>query len=130
LDGLDVESVSEILSKKFGPLLGSEPRPPKPGWEHAYRFTPEGTVELLRTPPSAPMTIGVFLYAHDPQPVSSEEILSSTGVKAGDYVSQTGYKKFFDRTPDGKLILTHPGRLWVESEVASKLKPSHKTGLK
>ncbi len=121
LDELDVESVSEILSKRFGSILVREPRQPKPGWEHAYGFTPEGKVELLKTPPSAPMTIGLLLYAYDPEPTSSDLILSSTGVKAVSYVSQTDYKKFFDKTSDGKFVLTHPGREWVETEVFSKL---------
>ncbi len=121
IDSLDIDVVSDLLDKKFGSILAKEPREAKPGWEQAYRFTPEGKVELLKTPPSAPMTIGLVLYAYDPEPTSSDLILSSTGVKAVSYISQTDYKKYFDKTADGKMILTQPGRLWVETEVRAKL---------
>jgi hypothetical protein len=120
IESLDVKNLSAILSEKFEPITRKEPRQAKTGLEGVYRFTPEGKVELLKTPPSAPMTIGLLLYAYDPEPVSSEEMLSR-GIKAGDYVSQTGYKKYFDRTPDNRLVLTHPGRLWIETEVIGKL---------
>ena len=95
-------------------------RQPKPGLESVYRFTPDGKVELLKTPSSTPMTIGLLLYAYDPDAVASEEMLSR-GIKAGDYVSQTAYKKYFDRTPDDELVLSQTGRTWVETEVVPKL---------
>jgi hypothetical protein len=131
LDALDLNAVSKTVEEKLKSVIVREPRQAKPNWHEVYRFTPQGDVELLRTPPSAPMTIGLLLYASDPDPVSSEIIFSSTGIRAGDYVSQTAYKKYFDRTPDDKLVLTHPGRLWVETEVASKVKtatPETKSG--
>ena len=121
IESFDINAVSETLAKKFGSILTREPREAKPGWEEAYRFTPEGKVELLKTPPSAPMTIGLLLYAYDPESTSSDIILSSTGVKAVTYVSHTDYKKYFDKTTDGKLVLTPPGRMWVETEIKAKL---------
>jgi len=127
IEALDVNAVSDIVSKKFESVIVKEPRQPKPGLECVYRFTPEGKVELLRTPPSAPMTIGLLLYAYDPEPVSSDEIFSSTGITAGNFVSQTSYKKYFDRTTDARLVLTHLGRLWVETEVVTKLPPKTAT---
>jgi hypothetical protein len=117
---LDLDAVSDIISKKFGSILMKEPRQPKPGLESLYRFTPEGKVELLKTPSSAPLTIGLLLYASDPEPMSSEEILAR-GITVGDYVSQTAYKKYFDKTTDGRHVLTHPGRIWIEKEVISKM---------
>jgi len=122
---LDVNAISDLVSKKFESVIVKEPRQAKPGLEHLYRFTPEGKVELLRTPSSAPMTIGLLLYAYDPEPVSSDEIFSSTGIIAGNFVSQITYKKYFDRTTDDRLVLTHPGRLWVETEVVTKLTPKN-----
>ena len=68
------------------------------------------------------MTIGLLLYAYDPEPLSSEEMLSR-GIKAGDYVSQTAYKKYFDKTPGDKHVLTQQGRQWVETEIVPKLVP-------
>ena len=117
---LDLDTVSDILSKKFESIVMKEPRQPKPGRESLYRFTPEGKVELLRTPSSAPMTIGLLLYASDPEPMSSDEMLFR-GIKAGNYVSQTDYKKYFDKTPDNRHVLTHAGRQWVETEIIPKL---------
>jgi len=121
IEEFDINVASDVVAKKFESILTREPREAKPGWEQAYRFTPEGKVELLKTPPSAPMTIGLLLYAYDPEPTSSELILSSTGVKAVSYVSQTDYKKYFDKTTDGKLVLSQPGRIWVETEIRAKL---------
>jgi hypothetical protein len=121
LESLDVNAIAAEVSTKFGGLILKEPRLPKPGMEGIYRFTPEGKVELLRTAPSAPMAMGLLLYTYDPEPVSSEDILSSAGVKAADYVHQAAYKKYFDKTSDDKHVLTHPGRQWVESDIIPKL---------
>lgn len=123
IDSLDVDKVSEAVKQKFGAAILKEPRPPKPGMENVYRFTPEGKVELLKTAPSAPMAMGLLLYAYDPEPVSSDEILSAAGVKAADYVYQAAYKKYFDKTIDGRFVLIHPGRQWVETEIIPKLMP-------
>ena len=122
---LELDAISDIVSKRFGAILLREPRQPKPGLESLYRFTPDGKVELLKTPSSAPLTIGLLLYASDPEPMSSEEILSR-GIKVGNYVSQTKYKQYFDKTTDGKHVLTHPGRIWIEEEVVAKMIPKAK----
>jgi hypothetical protein len=63
----------------------------------------------------------LLLYAYDPEPVTSGVIFSSTGIASGNFVSQTAYKKYFDRTKDDLLLLTHLGRIWVETEVVPKL---------
>jgi hypothetical protein len=122
IESLNLDAVSNIVLKKFGSIIVKEPRKPKPGLEGLYRFTPEGKVELLKTASSAPMTIGLLLYASDPEPMSSEELLFR-GIKAGNYVSQTDYRKYFDKTPDDRHVLTQPGRQWVESEIIPKLIP-------
>jgi len=122
IESLNLDTVSNIVLKKFGSIIVKEPRKPKPGLEGLYRFTPDGKVELLKTPSSAPMTIGLLLYASDPEPMSSEEFLFR-GITAGNYVSQTDYKKYFDKTPDDRHVLTQAGRQWVESEIISKLVP-------
>lgn len=122
IESLNLDTVSNIVLKKFGSIIVKEPRKPKPGLEGLYRFTPEGKVELLKTPSSVSMTIGFLLYAYDPEPVSSEEILSR-GIKVGSFVSQTAYKKYFDKTADDRNVLTHLGRIWVETEIIPKLIP-------
>jgi hypothetical protein len=124
-ESLDLNAVADIVSEKFGAILSREPRQPKPGAETLYRFTPEGKVELLKTPPSAPLTLGLLLYASDPEPMSSEEILAR-GITVGNYVSQISYKQYFDKTTDGKHVLTHPGRIWIEEEVIAKMTGNEK----
>jgi len=121
IDSLDVDAVSDIVSKKFEAIIRKEPRQAKPGLEGVYRFTSEGKIELFRSLQSAPMMIGLLLYAYDPEPVTSDVIFSSTGIVAYNFVSQTAYKKYFDRTKDKRLLLTHLGRIWVETEVVPKL---------
>jgi hypothetical protein len=122
LESLDAEAVSNIISEKFGSIVAKEPRLPKPGLESLYRFTPDGKVELLKTPSSAPMTIGVLLYASDPESMSFEEFLFR-GITAGNYAWQTNYKKYFFKTPDSKLVLTQQGRQWVETDIIPQLVP-------
>ncbi len=121
---LEIDAVGRAIVDKLGDMIVSEPREPKLGAEFAYKFTPQGKVELNRVPSSAPTAIGLLLYAYDPEPVDSEEVFRATGVKSANYVTQIGYKKYFDKTPDGKLILTHPGRIWVQDEVLPGLKKS------
>jgi hypothetical protein len=120
LESLDIETASDAISGKFKGIIKRELRQPKPGLESLYRFTPDGKVELLKTPSSTPMTIGLLLYAYDPDAVTSEEMLTR-GIKPGDYVSQTLYKKYFDKTPNDKHVLSQTGRIWVENEVVPKL---------
>jgi hypothetical protein len=121
LDALDVGNVENVVINKFGGFLSREPRQPKPGLEEIYRFTPAGQVELLKSPPSEPTTLGLLLYAYEPESVTSEEIFSISGIRAGEYIAQTAYKKYFDRTSQDRLVLTHAGRLWVETEIIAKL---------
>jgi hypothetical protein len=121
IESLDVTAVSDAVSKKFESIIVKEPRQAKPGLESLYRFTPEGRVELLKTPSSGPMTIGLLLYASDPEPMSSDEMLSR-GIKVGNYVSQTEYRKYFDKAPDNRHVLTQSGRQWVETEIIPKLR--------
>lgn len=122
LANLDLAALEKSAAEKLGAFIVTQPRQPKQSAEFAYKFTPEGKVELNRVPSSAPTTIGLLLYAYDPDPVDPEEVFRATGVKPVAYITQTGYKKYFDKTGDGKLLLTHPGRLWVQNEVLPELK--------
>ena len=121
LSSLDIEGLRSTVNEKLGNLVILEPRKAKPGAEFAYRFTSQGKVELIKIPNSAPMSIGLVLYAYDPEPVLPDEVFRASGAKPVSYISQIDYRKYFDKTPDGRLLLTHPGRLWVQNEVLTKL---------
>ncbi len=121
INSLDTDAVTSIVNDKLGNLIVLEPRKAKPGAEFAYRFTSQGKVELVKIPSSAPMSIGLVLFAYDPEPVSPDEVFRASGSKPVSYVSHIDYKKFFDKTADGKLLLSQPGRLWVQNEVLPKL---------
>jgi hypothetical protein len=125
LGSLDTDALSSTVNDRLGNLIVLEPRKAKPGAEFAYRFTPQGKVELVKVPSSAPMSIGLVLFAYDPEPVSAEEVFRAAGAKPVSYISQIDYRKFFDKTPEGKLLLTHPGRLWVQNEVLPKLRAAN-----
>lgn len=122
VDSLDSNALAGIVNDKLGNVIILEPRKAKPGAEFAYRFTPQGKVELIKVPFSAPMSIGLVLYAYDPEPVSAEEVFHASGAKPVSYISQIDYRKYFDKTPQGELLLTHQGRLWVQNEVLPKLR--------
>ena len=99
INSLDTDALTSIVNDKLGNLIVLEPRKAKPGAEFAYRFTPRGKVELIKIPSSAPMSIGLVLYAYDPESVSAEEVFHASGAKPVSYVSQIDYRKYFDKTP-------------------------------
>lgn len=121
LASLDTNAVVSSVTDKLGNILVTEPRRPKAGAETLYQFTPRGKVELNKIPSSPVYAIGLLLYAYDPEPVHPDEIFRATGARVGTYIANATYKKFFDKTPDGKVLPTHLGRLWVQNEVLSKV---------
>jgi hypothetical protein len=121
ITSLDADALTSIVNDKLGNLIVLEPRKAKPGSEFAYRFTPQGKVELVKVPSALPLTIGLLLYAYDPEPVEAEEIFRATGTRVATYIANLSYKKYFGKAEDGKILLTHAGRVWIQDEVLPKL---------
>src|SRR5215831_15453243 len=92
LNQIDLASIEKSVKEKIGGALVAEPRQAKPGAEFAYKFNPDGKVEVTKYPSAAPAAIGLLLFAYDPEPVEPSEVFEATGVKPVNYVSQTSYK--------------------------------------
>ena len=56
------------------------------------------------------------------EPVEAEEIFRATGARVATYIANLVYKKYFGKMEDGRIQLTHPGRVWIQDEVLPKLR--------
>lgn len=124
IESLDINTVSDILLKKFEALIIKETRQPKPGCEEIYRFTPEGLVEILSSPESKAETVALVLFAYYPEAATVEQIALSSGIKnvASTYLPHKDYKKYWWKTEDGKYALSQEGLEWVTKKIIPKLR--------
>jgi hypothetical protein len=139
LEGLDVNTASEIIQKKFETVTVIEKRKQKLGLEKYYNFTSSNLVELPNVPEtlSKPELIAFVLFAYHPEVASIQNISLSSGIKSvTNYLSQTAYKKIWWKTQDGRYVLSDDGIKLVSSKilpkfmatpVASKEKPLEST---
>jgi hypothetical protein len=90
------------IGSKVRMFLPRPIRDPKPGYESAYRFTPNGQVELLYFPPEGVRCVALALYAFHPDMVSAIELELVTGIPevSGKVLGQTMNKKYFRRNED------------------------------
>jgi hypothetical protein len=125
VETIDIDAVSDILSKKIEPVVVREARQPKRGFEDIYQFTPSGLVEPIILPDSKAEKVAFVMFAYHPEPASTEQVAMSTGIKdvSSDYLTHTNYKKFWTRTTDGKYLLTAEGLDWVIEKIVPKVKP-------
>jgi len=112
-------TVIQQVADKVAPRL---PRSPKPGYETAYRFTPDGSVELLVTPPNRNEAVALVLHAYSPDLVRVEEIERITGIRevSRRVLTLTQNREHFYRLDD-KWGLTFEGRQMVEERIGATL---------
>jgi hypothetical protein len=113
----EVTAQAATIAKHAAPLLPKPPRPAKPGYEHAYRFTPSGSVELLHFPNAKTKLVGLALFAYHPEMVDAETVQRVTGVDnvEGVVLNQTANKKYFRREGDLYGLTPEGIQLAVES---------------
>jgi len=123
IQNINLEDVNKIVTEKFKNVVW-EMRQPKPGFEDIYRFTIDGLVELITIPSTKAETVALVLFAYSPVPASTQQIDLSSGVKgsASLILTHPSYKKYFNRTEDGKYILTQEGLDWVINKIIPKLR--------
>lgn len=122
LDTIDLKKVLAEASEKFGKLQVIVPRRPKPGFEDIYRFTEEGFVELLVSTGGNINSIGLALFAYEPNPATTQQVSRSSGVNdVAVYMRQPTYKKYFTKISD-KYLLSPEGKLWIIEEVIPELR--------
>ena len=122
LNTIDLEKVLSEVSAKFGKWQVAVVRSPKPGFEDIYRFTEEGIAELLVSTGENIDSIGLALFAYDPNSATTQQISRTSGVKdVTVYIGQPKYKKYFTKTSNGYL-LSPEGKSWIVEEVIPELR--------
>ena len=117
LQGLDEEI--NIISDATSKIISSEPRLPKPGYENAYRFLPNGRVELIYFPPIELRLAILALFAYHPESVTVMELENVTGIiDISKILGQTNNKKYFRRSNESYGLTLEGVQL-----VAEKIKP-------
>jgi hypothetical protein len=105
-----------IIAEKSKPLVPKPQRLPKPGYEHAYRFTPDGLVELLIFPKVKTKKVCLALFAYYPDMVDAATIERVTSIQNVQSVvlNQGKNRKYFRR--DGDLIGLTPEGISLAQE--------------
>jgi hypothetical protein len=119
LAGLEeqIRLISEATKQIIPPAL----RIPKVGYENAYRFSPNGSVELMYIPPVSLHLVALAMFAYYPEPVTTAELEKVTGITdiVGKVLGQTMNKKFFRKVDNSLYGLSQDGlKLVIE-----KIKP-------
>jgi len=105
-------------------LLPKQPRAPKPGYEHIYRFTPQGLVELLHFPTVKTKLACLALFAYQPDMVDASTVERVTGIAnvQGIVLSQTKNRKYFRK--DGELCGLTPEGISLVQESVPQVEPA------
>jgi len=113
------KTIQEVADKIAPP----SPRTAKPGYETVYRFSPNGSLELLIMPEKRNEAAALVLYAYHPEPVSSADIELATGIKdvASRVLSLAQNKEHFQKIDD-KYGLTFAGIRMVIERISSTLR--------
>jgi hypothetical protein len=121
---LQVKAIQVVASEVAPP----PPRVPKPGYEMFYRFSPNGSVEILHMPKQRNVAAALVLFAYHPDLVSAAEIERATGIKnvASRVLSLTQNEEDFSKVGD-KYGLTFVGYHMV-TEKLNKLIVSAEQG--
>ena len=95
-----LEGLQEQMSLISQAVEKVTPRPqrlPKPGYENAYRFLPNGKVEILLFPSALVQVAVLALFAYHPDVVTADELEQVTAIDdiVAKVVGQTKNKKYF-----------------------------------
>jgi hypothetical protein len=92
-------------------------RLPKPGYEHVYRFTPDGVVELLHFPKVKTKLVCLAMFAYHPDSVDASTVQRVTGIaNVGSVVlGQSANRKYFQKTDELYALTVEGTKLASES---------------
>lgn len=110
-----IKMISDVTSK----ITPSAPRTPKNGFENAYRFSPNGSAELIYFPAALLHLAVLALFVYYPETVATAELEKVTGIKdiVGKFLGQTKNKKFFRKANDSSYGLSLDGLKLVNEKV-------------
>jgi len=122
LKELNLATFEETIGTYVKSAVRAEPRSVKPALEGICVFRRDGTLEFLRPAGSKIETIGLILYAYDPDPVDVQTIGTLAAEKnPAAYLGQKQYAKLFKKISHGLYGLSHDGKIWAASTVIPKL---------
>lgn len=122
LKALDISAISEAIQEHLSTVVVGPPRLIKPVLAEICAFTPEGGIEFLRFPKEKLETIGIVLYAFDPDPVDAATVKKLAAVENPvSYLGKKEYQRYFEKAGRGLYHLSHNGKLWVTNDVIPKL---------
>jgi len=115
----EVKTIQEVADRIAPPPH----RTTKPGYETAYRFATNGSLELLIMPEKRNEAVALVLYAYHPELVSSADIERITGIKdvASRVLSLAQNKEHFQKI-DNKYGLTFAGVRMAIERIGSMLR--------
>ncbi len=129
LRGLEqqINMVSEMACK----IAPAPPKVAKVGYENAYRFLPDGGVQLLYFPHALVHLVALALYAYDPDTVTAAVLEKVTGIVdvADKVLWQKKNKKYFRKanrtfglTRDGLDLVSKKVKPLIDKATESKQK--------
>ncbi len=123
LKGLEeqIRMISDITTKISPP----PPRTAKIGYENAYRFSVNGSIELFFFPPVSLHLAALALFAYYPDTVTTAELEKVTGITdiVGKVIGQTKNKKFFRKVGNSSYGLSEDGLKLVSEKIRPLMHP-------
>lgn len=116
-----LEQQIPVIAAKTKNWIPLPARSPKPGYEHAYRFLPNGKIELLRPTDSAMQRVALALFAADPETLTPTEIAQITSIAdpGAKTLQQTSNKIYFRK--DGERYgLSPEGMNYISKNMPPK----------
>jgi hypothetical protein len=125
LKDLDTKALEQVLALYIHFTPKSEPRKVKAALEGICNFRADGTLEIAMPASSKLETIGLVLFAYDPDPVDVQTIGKLAAEKnPAAYLTHKKYSQYFSRIGAGLYGLSHDGKIWVANEVLPGMKAS------
>lgn len=125
----DLEEQINVITQVADRITPPTPRTAKPGYERAYRFSPNSDLEILHIPKYRHELVALALFAYHPQPVSSADIERFTGInKVTSAVITLPQNKDYFQKIDDKYAHTLDGLKLVNERVGGPLSSSVQPG--
>jgi hypothetical protein len=125
LKDLDTKALEKTLALYIRFTPRGEPRKVKPVLAGICIFRADGTLEFATPASSKLETIGLVLFAYDPDPVDVQTLGKLAAEKnPAAYLTHKKYSQYFSRIGAGLYGLSQDGKIWVANEVLPRMKTS------
>jgi hypothetical protein len=123
LKDLDTKALEQTLALYVRFTPKGEPRKVKGVLEGICNFRADGTLEFEMPAGSKLETIGLVLFAYDPDPVDVATVGKLVAEQnPAAYFCHKQYSRYFSKIGAGLYGLSHDGKIWVANEVLPRMK--------